>query len=1710
MGAIVASPPNARAACNLIPSAIQSFRGTLGTANKPFAAPGDFVEVHVDPARCDGTSGGLGVDADDQNVTIVFTPPLNGPRRVAFLTADPGLCGGATAQAKRTACEAVVGTGNVQCFDGPTAGLAIVSRDGVPHLSFRFPDTDARFAPDGDDRTLAGPATIAVSPAADPLPCGLATSSCVTQAGLIACLDDLYGADGTCQPNLNTTFPHFTALPPPNDYRADCFADAPCLASATEVRGAIDTAGNLLVPVNWSGILVRQSGIPVPRLLRATINSLVPFATPPTVSFGSFTPEGARLPPIFEPQADPTIELPNTIALFGTADAAYTILRAARRHGACVGGTTPGAPCTQNPDCGGTATCAVTCAGGDNPNTPCTKNGDCTGGGRCGALYGDMSQLAKPGGPILLLRDANAFCQQDPGQECSDDQTCVGVLNTCVSYAFEARTPIPLEGLAGSDDVFAFSVSEPIADKMLNGDADKTDLVLTLQDRTSGRPLPIGAGGTPGLAITAIRQPPFQFPALATEDRVVAFLQPEALEATAPAQAVSNGDGDAFDTFLRVFRENAEGTAADELTVAPAFPGPLAVDAALAVNGRSLAVSDGKVFFRTPEVGAVPETTVRISVSHTGAESNGLSSQDTMVGNAISATGRFVVFQSLGTNLIPGGTLGARHLYVRDRDFDGNGILDEVDNGVGPAEQTTELISKTQAGVHGDFGSSQGSISADGRWVAFATSSTNLPSAIAPCPHGAGGPLGRCTQIVVKDRDTGALVTVSEDGSGNVADGDCEIPAITPDGRFVVFRSSAVNLDPPDANPFCNQNPEPGLESCNDIFVHDRDADEDGTFDEIGEIATERVSLDENDQPATAGCHSADISDDGRFVVFETDASLVAHDMGGTDVYVRDRLLGTTTVVSDNPFGAGTSGGFFFPIISGNGRLATFESTSLFGTSAPGGITAWARDLVTGAFENLNITSEGAYATPGTSGGGSTPSPDARFVAFDSQSPNLAPPTATVNCRGGPYPDCFNWYVRDRLTGLTKRASVTATGGETNEEIFLGVSLTPDGRQVAFTTMADNLLGPGNDTNLCDTDLIPPDDPCHDVFVRTPDFSLSASADRSGDDDFDDTILEVLDAGPVMPVRTTLCPAGETAAAAGRAAFLRPEASGNTGAELPDCPTGDAVAGGVDLNDDTDAGDQVVHLWPGSGAVENLGLAATAVALSADHVAAIDAAGTLQTRSVGGGGWTATGQAAQSIQFCGSVVALMVPVASHFEVGIHDPVTHATVLTGQAAEEIVCSPTLVAFRTRESVAGVSLNLAVGDVDTADDVLQTWDISRAECLDDSPAPPASCLGNSRQAILPCRIDACDPRIPYRVNARSVKFLTFECDQQGGGNQVGCPAPGGTDITGNGEADDTAIQVYNVATNTVTPYGTIPEDPPDDPFQGGDVDDGTGGSGTVQSGTGRCIETIGGSCASCDSGAFCDGGTCKREQGVCVTSANCPPDPLNPPNHLPCVTTGDAGTVPASRDSDGDGVPDHLDNCTHVANGDQDDDDADGAGNLCDLATCGNGIVEYEEQCDGPPATGCTNGCAADCRCAPCVGPNCTDCANVLDSRTRVLLRTRNGAGQLVVTAFLPLASYVDAPVTVRLDDDNSSPMVQQAVGALAPVGQSNKKWQFKTKADGVQSVQIVKTSQPGQHKLTVRSKRWFTNLQADDAKEDTHVTITVGTQCFTHEVTTKVE
>src|SRR5262249_185773 len=155
------------------------------------------------------------------------------------------------------------------------------------------------------------------------------------------------------------------------------------------------------------------------------------------------------------------------------------------------------------------------------------------------------------------------------------------------------------------------------------------------------------------------------------------------------------------------------------------------------------------------------------------------------------------------------------------------------------------------------------------------------------------------------------------------------------------------------------------------------------------------------------------------------------------------------------------------------------------------------------------------------------------------------------------------------------------------------------------------------------------------------------------------------------------------------------------------------------------------------------------------------------------------------------------------------------------------------------------------------------------------------------------------------------------QHGQVSDGGCPT-GGTDLNDDGDADDLVIQIFDVDSGKTRTIGTVTNG---NPLAGGDPGTNTG---TAYIADGACIETA--------TGPF---------QGVGVTAADCPPGSTCQPQAI----------VPASPDTDGDGVPDQLDNCPLDPNPGQVDTDGDGVGDACDVETCGNGVVEGAEECDG---------------------------------------------------------------------------------------------------------------------------------------------------------------
>jgi Tol biopolymer transport system component len=344
-------------------------------------------------------------------------------------------------------------------------------------------------------------------------------------------------------------------------------------------------------------------------------------------------------------------------------------------------------------------------------------------------------------------------------------------------------------------------------------------------------------------------------------------------------------------------------------------------------------------------------------------------------------------------------------------------------------------VSVDNSGNEGNGGSSAPTISADGRYVAFDSSASNL------VPGDTNGDF----DIFVHDRHTSETTRVSVDSAGKEVEGTSEYSAISADGRYVAYSSDAANLVPGDRNQCDPHTNSPGR--CIDIFIHDRETRE-----------TTLVSVDSVGNQGNSESNYPAISADGRYVAFESKASnLVAGDTNGaTDVFVHDRETGQTTRVSIDSAGNEASGGSWRPDINADGRYVAFMSLASNLTQgdtntcetdpAPGTCSdIFVHDRQTGETTRVSVDSAGnegnhASAYPAISA-------DGRFVAFMSLASNLTQGD-TIRKR--------RIFVHDRQTKETRRVSEGTEDPTTNNcGSPAVVDISAGGRYVAFTSIAE-------------------------------------------------------------------------------------------------------------------------------------------------------------------------------------------------------------------------------------------------------------------------------------------------------------------------------------------------------------------------------------------------------------------------------------------------------------------------------------------------------------------------------------------------------------------------------------------------------------------------------------------------------------------------------
>ena len=390
-----------------------------------------------------------------------------------------------------------------------------------------------------------------------------------------------------------------------------------------------------------------------------------------------------------------------------------------------------------------------------------------------------------------------------------------------------------------------------------------------------------------------------------------------------------------------------------------------------------------------------------------------------VVSRAISGDGRFVVMQSFSQDLAPGDLTWSQDIFLRDRQTG-----------------TMTRVSVAEDGTDPDNFSDSAAISTNGQHVAFASSATNLVA----------GDTNGMADIFVRDLARARTVRVSVAADGIQSDGSSYMAAISATGRFVAFISQATTLAPGQA-----------LNAPMQAYLHDRDVDGNGIFDEASGTATTLESVSASGAAADNYVHHVRVSADGRFVLFETSATNLdasGNPNGSNHVYVRDRQAGTTTLIDRAVTGAPSIWGADYRTadMSDDGRFITYSTYSPDIVSAPG---EWNSQVL--RYDSQAQAPRTAIVTAlpdGTLGNGyssyTSVSADGRFVAFVATSTNLAAPAQPENGAA--------IFVRDMTAGTFTRVDVLNSGEGFDHSFPYAPSLSADGTAVAFMSNARNAV----------------------------------------------------------------------------------------------------------------------------------------------------------------------------------------------------------------------------------------------------------------------------------------------------------------------------------------------------------------------------------------------------------------------------------------------------------------------------------------------------------------------------------------------------------------------------------------------------------------------------------------------------------------------------
>jgi hypothetical protein len=299
---------------------------------------------------------------------------------------------------------------------------------------------------------------------------------------------------------------------------------------------------------------------------------------------------------------------------------------------------------------------------------------------------------------------------------------------------------------------------------------------------------------------------------------------------------------------------------------------------------------------------------------------------------------------------------------------------------------------------------------------------------------------GGFADVYRKDRVTGRVLLISRGDRGNLGDADSYDARISGDGNVILFRSEADNLgDTPELN------------GQTDSYVRDVRA---GT--------TRRVNALDGSEPNGDSSPEALSADGSTLLINSTASNLVASDTNGMpDLFVGPVAGGPLELVAHAPDGSQGNGFTQNGDLSGDGRIVTFSSdaSNLVADDTNGASDVFALDRDTGSIARLNVSNSGGQTQYGYD---PSISDDGRFVAYDGYMPPVV---------GGGFPTTRDVMVHDRLLHTTTRISAatgdTPTSGPETHRVYngqsFGAEISGDGSTVTFISSTTNLVD--DDTN---------------------------------------------------------------------------------------------------------------------------------------------------------------------------------------------------------------------------------------------------------------------------------------------------------------------------------------------------------------------------------------------------------------------------------------------------------------------------------------------------------------------------------------------------------------------------------------------------------------------------------------------------------------------